>query len=129
MRHDQRRAYHAYQSVKEVSAEDLAEYKQAVQSLGTSVLRIGLAATLSALQGDYEKSAVKLLFRHLAGAGIPGLERGDSSREAHQVLPEKARQLGTADYMLATRELLKVAQWFKRAVQAYSIRSSGPAGA
>lgn len=54
-----------------------------------------------------------VLLGHLASAGIPGLENATA-----QNLAERVRGLDTDSYMMATRELLQVATWLKRAVQA-----------
>lgn len=110
---DQQRALHAYRCVEGVPKEARADYKTHVNSLGSAVLRSGLAAALAFLQRDREQMAVKLLLEHLASAKLPGLPevKGDA-------FPGEVRRLGLADYMLVTREVLQLAVWLRRAVQA-----------
>jgi hypothetical protein len=108
---DQQRARHAYACVARVPVADQRDYEIAVNDLGANILRGGLCAALAALQrlgprGD-------LVLEHLATAGIPGLEGADKTN-----LVKKVRGLGTDEYVLATREMLRVAAWLKRAVQA-----------
>lgn len=113
---DQDRALHAYARVtayvKEASASERKDYKVAVNDLGAQTLRSGLAASLAFLERQVKRKAVARLLDDLAGAGIPGLS--GQGKE----LPGKARALDLDGYVLATRELLRVSQWFKRAVQA-----------
>lgn len=109
---DQQRALYAYERVKQVStAEMRRDYKTAVNDLGANVLRSGLCAALAALQRQKGSGAVVL--EHVAGADLPGLPglTGES-------LPGRVRQLDVRQYMLVTREVLRVAAWLKRAAQA-----------
>ncbi|HYH97867.1 type III-B CRISPR module-associated protein Cmr5 [Hyalangium sp.] len=110
---DQRRALHAYQCVERVPAGEREDYKTRVGDLGSTVLRNGLAAALAFLEREQDKKAVVRLLGDLASAGIPGL----SSVPAEK-LPGKVRDLELRSYMLATREVLHLAVWFQRAVQA-----------
>jgi CRISPR-associated protein Cmr5 len=111
MTRDQKRALHAYKCVRDVPAAERKNYKILVNDLGSRVLRSGLAATMAFIERDKSKDAVKLFMSHLGGAQIPGLSaKGD--------VFEQIRALELDDYMLVTRELLKVVTWFKRAVQA-----------
>jgi CRISPR-associated protein Cmr5 len=108
---DQRRALHAYESVDEVTEELRKDYRIAVNDLGANILRSGLCAAIAAVQrlgtrGD-------LLLGHLAAAGVPGLEGAAANDVARRV-----RELDADAYMIATREMLQVAVWLKRAVQA-----------
>jgi CRISPR-associated protein Cmr5 len=108
---DQRRALHAYESVGKVSKAHQKDYKIAVNDLGANILRSGLCAAIAAVQrlgtrGD-------LLLGHLAAAGVPGLEGAVAND-----LAKRARDLDADAYMIATREMLQVAMWLKRAVQA-----------
>lgn len=114
---DQKRAIHAYQCVREVGRPQMEEYKIAVNDLGSHILRSGLAATMAYLEREREREAIKLVLRHLAGAAVPGLETVRRPEE----IPEKVRGMKLDEYLLATRELLKVLVWFKRAVQAASV--------
>ncbi|MDR7420420.1 MAG: type III-B CRISPR module-associated protein Cmr5 [Armatimonadota bacterium] len=108
---DQRRALHAYESVGSVPESQQRDYKIAVNDLGANILTSGLCAAIAAVQrlgprGD-------LLLGHLAAAGVPGLE-GVAAKD----LARRVRELDADAYMIATREMLEVAVWLKRAVQA-----------
>lgn len=124
LRSDQRRSVYAYRCVKqfkegEPDSAACEEYQAAVERLGVEVLRSGLAGALATLQRDAaSRKAVQRLFAHLAGADIPGLSEDEDLGPPEQALPEQARTMDLGSYMIATRETLKVAQWFKRAVQA-----------
>lgn len=108
---DQQRALHAYDSVSKVPKTQQKDYEIAVNDLGANILRSGLCAAIAAVQrlgprGD-------LLLGHLAAAGVPGLE-GVAANDVAQ----RVRELDADAYMIATREMLEVAVWLKRAVQA-----------
>jgi CRISPR-associated protein Cmr5 len=109
---DQRRALHAYKCVREVPKGEQKNYKILISDLGSRTLRSGLAATMAFIERDKSGDTVALFCEHLGKAGIPGLTATDSK------LFDQVRNLEVDDYMLATRELLKVVTWFKRAVQA-----------
>ena len=111
MTRDQRRALHAYKCVRAVPASERKNYKILVNDLGSRVLRSGLAATMAFIERDKSGRAVELFMAHLSEAKIPGLNTKDN-------LFDQIRALELDDYMLVTRELLKVVTWFKRAVQA-----------
>ncbi len=108
---DQSRALHAYKVVPGVQA-NCKEYKIAVNDLAANLMRLRLAGAMAALErrGD---EASKLLLDHLGSAGIPGLQGTNRSS-----LPDRVRHLRVDDYILATREMLLVAVWLKRSVQA-----------
>lgn len=108
---DQQRAIHAYEAVAKVPKALQDDYKIAVNDLGANILRSGLCAAIAAVQRLGERGT--LLFDHLASAGVPGLEGVTADHFAKRV-----RELDADAYMIATRELLKVAVWLKRAVQA-----------
>lgn len=111
----QTRALHAYERVASVPPGDRADYATQVHTLGSAVLRNGLAASLAFLERDGQsgKKAAGRLLGDLSGAELPGLSRVKGAD-----LPDAVRRLETSDYMLATRELLQVLVWFRRAVQA-----------
>ena len=114
---DQQRAMHAYGRVEKVPKERRADYKALVNSFGALVLRSGLAAALAFVERKKKKSeetAEALFLDHLAAATIPGLENIKRGGE----LPGAVRGLDVAPYMLATREVLKLSIWFRRAAQA-----------
>lgn len=108
---DQRRALHAYEAAGKVPADRRRDYKIAVNDLGANILRSGLAAAMAGLERLGERG--KLLLEHLAGAGIYGLDGA-----TRDTLPNRVRALDVDSYILATREMLKVAAWLKRAAQA-----------
>lgn len=108
---DQQRALHAYEVVGRVVKKDQKDYQSAVNDLGANILRSGLAAAMAALErlGDRGKT----LLDHLATAGVPGLDGATRDN-----LSDRVRRLDVDAYMIATRELIAVATWLKRAVQA-----------
>ncbi len=108
---DQQRALHAYDAVAQVQAGQQKDYQIAVNDLGASILRSGLCAAIASVQRLGNRGEV--LLDHLASAGVPGLEGATA-----QNLAQRVRGLDAESYMLATRELLQVATWLKRAVQA-----------
>lgn len=108
---DQQRALHAYEAVSRVTQGEQKDYKIAVNDLGANILRSGLCAALASLQRIGPRGDI--LLGHLASAGIPSLEKATA-----QNLAKLVRELGTEDYMMATREFIQVATWLKRAVQA-----------
>lgn len=108
---DQQRALHAYNAVATVQAEQQKDYGIAVKDLGANILRSGLCAAVAAVQRLGSRGDV--LLAHLASAGVPGLESATGEN-----LAQRVRELDADSYMMATRELLQVAKWLKRAVQA-----------
>jgi len=108
---DQQRALQAYDVVARVPSDEQKDYKIAVNDLAANILRNGLCAALAAVQRLGPRG--ELLLAHLATAGIPGLQGASATDLADQV-----RRLDTDTYILATREMLQVAMWLKRAVQA-----------
>jgi len=111
LRRDQQRALHAYDAVAKVPPTERKDYKSAVNDLGTNILRSGLCAAIAAVQRTDKRGAA--LLAHLASAGVPGLE----GATAHD-FAKRVRELDTDQYILATRELLQIASWLKRAAQA-----------
>jgi len=111
MLRDQLRALHAYDSVSGVQRAQQKDYQIAVNALGVNILRSGLCAALASVQRLGKRGEV--LLGHLATAGVPGLEGATAENLAQQV-----RELDADSYLMATRELLLVATWLKRAVQA-----------
>lgn len=111
MLRDQQRALHAYEAVATVQRGQQKDYAIAVNDLGANILRSGLCAAIASVQRLGDRGAD--LLGHLASAGIPGLENATA-----QNLAQRVRELDADSYMMATRELLQVATWLKRAVQA-----------
>ncbi len=108
---DQRRALHAYGCIDMVPKDDQRNYKIAVNDLGANIMRSGLCAALAAVQRLGGRG--ELLLQHLAAASVPGLENAKADDLARRV-----RELNAEAYMVATREMLQVAMWLKRATQA-----------
>lgn len=120
---EQQRALDVYARVR--TARDkgkalCAEYKPRVNGLGAAVLRDGLAAALAFLEREVKSNAaaqhlLEDLTWCLARARLPGLSEPSLKRLG---LPGAVRALGLNEYMLATRESLRLLVWFRRAVQA-----------
>jgi len=109
---DRQRALHAYEMVAGVQKDRQGDYKIAVNDLGANILRSGLSAAMAEL--DRQKGGRGgVLLEHLAKAGVSGLDGATRDN-----LPARMRELDVDSYMLATREMLKVATWLKRAAQA-----------
>lgn len=121
---DQQRALHAYARAEAAQAKGKAyrgDYKVQVFGLGPHVMRSGLAGALAFIERDPRPAASDFL-KDLAEAGIPGLGATAGT------LPARVRQASSVDnYMLATREVLKLALWFRRAVQATFPTEDDPA--
>ncbi len=109
---DQQRATFAYRCVHGVEPNARPNYKILVNGLGANIIKSGLAAAVAFAERYHDKDVTRDLFEHLSNAGIAGLE---GSAEG---FPDRARELGLTDYMVATRETLAVVSWLKRALQA-----------
>lgn len=109
---DQRRALHAYDVVGRVLGSQRKDYKIEVNDLGANILRSGLSAALAALERQKEGRG-GILLEHLASADVPGLD-GATRDDLH----DRVRRLDVDAYMIATREVLKITGWLKRAAQA-----------
>jgi CRISPR-associated protein Cmr5 len=108
---DQQRALYAYEAVGSVAKAQQKDYQIAVNDLGVNILRSGLCAALASVQrlGD----CGEVLLGHFANAGVLGLQDA-TARD----IAERVRELDADGYMVATREMLHVAMWLKRAAQA-----------
>jgi CRISPR-associated protein Cmr5 len=95
-----------------VPIADQPDYKIAVNDLGAHILRNGLSAALAGLERQKDGRGKRLL-EHLATARVPGLVGA-----AWDQLPGQVRALDVDAYMMATREILLLAGWLKRAAQA-----------
>ncbi len=111
---DQRRAYHAYSCVSQVAAGDLKEYKILVNGLGPNIIRSGLVAALAFLQ-RYRSAAVKEKFAHHIASGLP--EEWETPHDLDGLIAY-VRVVDNMQYMLITREIMRLTLWFKRAIQA-----------
>jgi CRISPR-associated protein Cmr5 len=108
---DQQRALHAYQVVGAVPEEERKDYEIVVNAFGANILRGGLCAALAVIQRRGSGGA--RLLDHLATAGVPGVDGASGSD-----LFTRVRTLDAEAYVIASREMLHVAAWLKRAVQA-----------
>lgn len=111
---DQQRASHAYHRVGQIRNSQLKDYKVLVNSLGPNIIRGGLMAAIAFLQRDKSTEARERFACDLA-EGLPPEFRLPSDLN---LLARRIRELELDDYMLVTRETLKLTQWFKRALQA-----------
>jgi CRISPR-associated protein Cmr5 len=109
---DQRRAYHAYNCVSEVT--NLKEYKVLVNGLGPNIIRSGLVAALAFLQ-RYRSPDVKKQFAQHIASGLP--QEWKVPNELDEFVAH-VRKVDNMQYMLITREIMRLTLWFKRAVQA-----------
>jgi len=108
---DQQRALHAYERVSQVPKEVRRDYETAINDLGANIRQSGLAAAMAALERVGSRGM--LVREHLASAGVPGL-----AGATKDTLPDCVRKLSVDNYMLATRDMLQIAAWLKRAAQA-----------
>jgi CRISPR-associated protein Cmr5 len=111
-RRDQQWALHAYGVVCRIERANQKDYKIAVNDLGANILRNGLSAALATLERQ-KGSRGEILLEHLATAKVTGLA-GATGND----LPHCVRQLKVDAYVIATREILQLAGWLKRAAQA-----------
>lgn len=82
-----------------------------MDDLGATILRSGLSAALAGVERRGDRGC--LVLEHLASAEVPGLEGATAADFARRV-----RALDVDGYILATREMMAVVTWLKRAVQA-----------
>ena len=115
MTRDQQRALAAYETLDAVvAADNLKNFASLVNGLGGQIIRTGLAASLAFAARYRDDAAATALFDHLRKAKIPGVE-GKNRLE----LITSVSKLDVRAYMHATRELLRVILWLKRAIQAH----------
>ena len=116
---DQQRAAWAYESVYGLATEvSFDNYRTLVNGLGANLIRSGLVATISFVQRYHDKEARDALFEHLGNEGGLAHLECIRKRPTEEPLPTTIRGLKLEDYMLATREMMRLAQWLKRACQA-----------
>jgi hypothetical protein len=115
LRKDQERALTAY-SWAEAARRDgkLDEYEIAVQSFAAALLRSGFAAAVSVLERSKERDGFKLLLDDLANRPLLGIAATSAAD-----WPASVRALGdVTQYMQATRELMLLLGWLRRACRA-----------
>ena len=112
---DQERALHAYKRVAETAqtAKTFENYGRIVDDFGICVKRLGLSAALADVQRRGGPAA-EAFFDHVATHGLPKLLGATGT-----TLLRAIRELDMFDYLLVSKETLKLASWLKRAVQAY----------
>ncbi|RJS21360.1 type III-B CRISPR module-associated protein Cmr5 [Corallococcus sp. H22C18031201] len=116
---DQFRAAFAYRCVDAVDVKLRDDYKTRVNSLGSSVMRDGLATALMFLARDSKDAAAKLLLEQLALPEVLG-----PSARADLELVRLVCELQSSEYMRVTREVLAMAVWLRRAVSATFVAES-----
>jgi hypothetical protein len=90
-----------------------------VQSFAATLLRSGFAAAVSVLERSADRGGFKLLLDHLASCALPGITSGSSS-----AWPASVRAVGDVGlYMQATRELIALLGWLRRACRAVGTES------
>lgn len=135
---DQERALHVYDAVTRLDATLHGEYKVLARDLGANIMRSGLCGALAFIHRNVKASdatrgkpsnagkaqkprerAARAILDHLAGAlretRIPAL----AEVEKGEHLFATVRRLKIDEYMLATREILRLAIWFRRAVDTF----------
>ncbi len=117
---DQKRALLAYEQVDALANDKqrFDNFATLVNNLGAQIIRSGLAAALAFAERYRDQDAVTHLLSaiaaHLGKLNVPGIQQPNDRNIAGQI-----RALSVADYMLVTRELLKLIIWLKRAIQAH----------
>ena len=115
---DQQRAQWAYASAEEVAIVSHDDYKITVNDLGANIIRSGLAASIAFLQRDKSRDVINLLLKQLAQPDALGDRCSIPAGLSPSELAAAIRGLELNNYMLATREILALATWLKRAIQA-----------
>ncbi len=111
---DQVRACHAYACVdraRAMSSKSQQSYRSQVNDLGATIMRNGLVAALAFVSRRGDEAAIALL-GDLAGYDTHGLGRQDNG----EALAAAVCTLDVDRYMLATRDLLALAVWLRRAI-------------
>jgi hypothetical protein len=86
-----------------------------VQSFAAALLRSGFAAAVSILERSAERKAFAMLLGHLATWPLPGKLAEGPAKE----WPSRVRGLADiSEYMQATRELVALLGWLRRACRA-----------
>ena len=113
LRRDQQRALRAYEWAS-AATDVLGEYEIAVQSFAAALLRSGFAAAVSVLERSKERPGFHRLLDDLSGWPLAGIEKKPSAE-----WPAQVRALADiTQYMHATRELILLLSWLRRACRA-----------
>jgi hypothetical protein len=115
LRKDQQRALSAYAwADKAKRANQLDDYEIAVQAFAATLLRSGFAAAVSVLERNAKRDGFERLLDNLASCPLPGIPAADPN-----TWPGNVRALADVSrYMQATRELLALLAWLRRACRA-----------
>jgi CRISPR-associated protein (Cas_Cmr5) len=115
LRTDQQRALAAYGWAAAASKENhLVEYQIAVQSFAAALLRSGFAAAVAVLERNKTRAGFERLLGNLSDWPLSGIGKITASE-----WPAKVRGLDSVtEYMLATRELILLLGWLRRACRA-----------
>jgi hypothetical protein len=121
LRKDQQRALTAYSWAEAAKGDGkLEEYEIAVQTFAAALLRSGFAAAVSVLERSADRNGFKLLLSNLASRPLPGIPQVSAEE-----WPAKVRALADVSlYMQATRELIAVLGWLRRACRAVATESA-----
>lgn len=112
MNRDQKRALDTFERVRQVHVGQLSDYRIAAQGLVVNLIRSGLAASMADLLRTAARPGSAQFAKDLCGS-LP--EHLRPTGEANML--RWAAELPTDRYMLATREVLRLSVWFKRALQ------------
>lgn len=117
---EQKRAVTAYACVENIKT-NLEDYKIAVNTFGTTILRSGLSAAFCLVERKKSQNSMyEKLVAHLCESGF-----AIGKLNGHGVdilkIPELIRKLELQDYILTTRQILRAVFWLKRATQAYRV--------
>lgn len=114
MTREQARAQHCYQRVRDLNEGQLKDYKVLVNGLGPNIIRSGFAGALAFVQRYRNQEIAERFGKDLA----EGLPEAFEIEDNLNSLTNSAFERDRTSYMLLTREILHLARWFKRAIQA-----------
>jgi hypothetical protein len=120
-RKDQDRALKAYEWANAAkTCKCLDDYETAVQGFAAALLRSGFAVAASTLERDRQRKAQALLIEHLASWQLPGIP------VSSEKWPAEVRKISdVSQYMQASRELVALLGWLRRACRAVQV-DDGP---
>ena len=120
---EQKRIVAAYDCVSKIKGKtDLEDYKIAVNTLGVTILRSGLAAAMCLAERKKEQNKMyPKLLEHLARKEFAIKEIQGKNSES---IPDAVRKLDFDAYMLTTRQMLRAIFWLKRATQSYRVEGA-----
>lgn len=114
---EHRRMHRAFTTVDEaVAAGQFKAWKTAAMSFGSEVQRCGLLQAVAFLHRGQDKNVAMRLTECIRDHLI--MVRILASREPREPLLTILRSVSTDEYMMATREVLALSVWLRRATQA-----------